>query len=126
MGHQSSRGVGRPSISSDVRSAAGTSRLSAADDCAVRCPFSELPARTDIWPHPDGDSAVKDAALIAAAQRVEHYEIAGYGAARNFAQQLGHNDLAHILQETLDEEGEADHKLTEIATSFVNSQAARA
>jgi ferritin-like metal-binding protein YciE len=71
----------------------------------------------------DGEPAVKDAALIAAAQRVEHYEIAGYGAARTFAQQLGLNDIAELLQHTLDEEGAADQKLTEIAMSSVNQKA---
>jgi ferritin-like metal-binding protein YciE len=73
-----------------------------------------------------GDSAVKDAALIAAAQRVEHYEIAGYGTARSFAQQLGRTDLADILQQTLNEEGEADKTLTRIAEQSRNPQAARA
>lgn len=73
-----------------------------------------------------GDADVKDAALIAAAQRVEHYEIAGYGSARTFAQQVGRSDVANLLQETLDEESEADHKLTQIAESFVNPQAAQA
>src|SRR6188474_2157560 len=51
---------------------------------------------------------VLDAALICAAQKVEHYEIAGYGCARTFAQQLGHSEIADLLQETLDEEGAAD------------------
>jgi ferritin-like metal-binding protein YciE len=73
-----------------------------------------------------GDLAVKDAALIAAAQRVEHYEIAGYGAARAFAQQLGRREIAQSLQQTLDEEGKADKKLSEIAETFANAQAARA
>jgi ferritin-like metal-binding protein YciE len=68
-------------------------------------------------------SEVKDAALIASAQRVEHYEIAGYGAARTFAQTLGLNDAAKLLQQTLDEEGNADKKLTQIAESRVNEQA---
>jgi ferritin-like metal-binding protein YciE len=66
---------------------------------------------------------VLDAGLICAAQRVEHYEIAGYGCARTFAQQLGHTDIAELLQETLDEEGNADKKLTEIAESVVNLEA---
>jgi len=74
----------------------------------------------------DGDPDVKDAALIAAAQRVEHYEIAGYGCARTFARRLGRNDVAHLLQETLDEEGNTDKILTDIAESWVNAQAARA
>jgi ferritin-like metal-binding protein YciE len=66
---------------------------------------------------------VLDAALICAAQKVEHYEIAAYGCARTFAQQLGHQDIADLLQETLDEEGNADKKLTEIAESVVNQEA---
>ena len=70
-----------------------------------------------------GNPAVKDAALIAAAQRVEHYEIAGYGCARNFADRLGMRDAARLLQETLDEEANADKKLTAIADSQVNAQA---
>ncbi|HAW29272.1 ferritin-like domain-containing protein [Gimesia maris] len=73
-----------------------------------------------------GDSNVKDAALIAAAQRVEHYEMAGYGSARNFAQRLGKTNLAEILQETLDEEGNADKILTQIAEESTNKAAARA
>jgi ferritin-like metal-binding protein YciE len=70
-----------------------------------------------------GDDSVRDAGLIAAAQRVEHYEMAGYGTVRNFAQRLGLQDVAKTLQQTLDEEGEADKKLTRIAESSVNSQA---
>lgn len=68
-----------------------------------------------------GDTAVKDAALIAAAQRVEHYEMAGYGTARAFANKLGFNEVADILQDTLDEEGEADKKLTKLAEGNVFS-----
>src|SRR5207249_3254615 len=64
-----------------------------------------------------GDDMVRDAGLISAAQRVEHYEMAGYGTARSFAQQLGLSDVASTLQLTLDEEGEADKKLTQIAES---------
>ena len=66
---------------------------------------------------------VLDAALICAAQKVEHYEIAGYGCVRTFAQQLGHEDVAELLQETLDEEGNADKKLNEIAETVVNQEA---
>lgn len=73
-----------------------------------------------------GNDDVRDAALIAAAQRVEHYEIAAYGSARAFAQQLGRSDIADVLQRTLDEEGAADRKLTTIAESMVNPQAALA
>jgi ferritin-like metal-binding protein YciE len=71
-----------------------------------------------------GDPEVRDAALIAAAQRVEHYEIAGYGTVRTLAEQLGHNEVARILQQTLDEEGACDKKLTQIAESRVNVKAA--
>lgn len=67
-----------------------------------------------------GDANVRDAALIAAAQRVEHYEMAGYGSARSFAAQIGRDDIASILQETLEEEKAADSKLTSIAEAGVN------
>ncbi len=70
-----------------------------------------------------GDDKVRDAALIAAAQRVEHYEMAGYGTVRTFAQQLGYSQVAQTLQRTLDEEGEADRKLSQIAESNINMQA---
>ena len=74
----------------------------------------------------DGESDVKDAALIAAAQRVEHYEIAGYGSVRTFAQQLGYQEIGQLLQQTLDEEYGADETLTQIAMSSVNANAAGA
>ncbi|MDQ2712749.1 MAG: ferritin-like domain-containing protein [Acidobacteriota bacterium] len=73
-----------------------------------------------------GDAEVKDAALIAAAQRVEHYEMSGYGTARTFAQRLGLNQAANLLQQTLNEEVAADRKLNTIAESSVNPQAAAA
>lgn len=73
----------------------------------------------------DGDPEVKDAAIVAAAQRVEHYEIASYGSARNFAQRVGRADVADVLQQTLNEEGDTDHRLTSIAESSVNPQASR-
>jgi ferritin-like metal-binding protein YciE len=72
-----------------------------------------------------GDADVKDAGLIAAAQRVEHYEIAGYGTARTLANQLGHTGAAALLQETLEEEGRTDKLLTRIAESGINMRAAR-
>lgn len=62
-----------------------------------------------------GDNVVKDAALISAAQRVEHYEMAGYGAVRTYANELGYDSIASLLQETLDEEGDANNKLTKLA-----------
>jgi ferritin-like metal-binding protein YciE len=68
----------------------------------------------------DGDAL--DAGLIAAAQRVEHYEIAGYGCVRTFAELLGESEAVNLLQQTLDEEKETDEKLTEIGKE-VNTEA---
>ena len=73
-----------------------------------------------------GSDDVRDAALIAAAQRVEHYEIAGYGCARTYARLLGREQDAALLQRTLDEEGNTDHKLTALAERVVNLDALRA
>ena len=74
------------------------------------------------------DAQTRDAALIGAAQRVEHYEIAGYGTARAHAEELGLTEIADLLQLTLDEEGEANKLMTQIAegrmTSGVNERAA--
>ena len=66
---------------------------------------------------------VRDAGLIAAAQRVEHYEMAGYGSARTFANLLGRNSAADLLEETLEEERETDENLSELAESMVNQRA---
>ena len=74
----------------------------------------------------DGDDSVLDAALIGAAQKVEHYEIAGYGVARTFASLLGEEDAMESLQRTLNEEGETDKKLTQIAESVINIEASEA
>lgn len=71
----------------------------------------------------DADADVRDAAMIAAAQRVEHYEIAAYGTARTYALMLDQGEHAELLQQTLDEEGETDHKLTELAQRQVNPDA---
>lgn len=71
----------------------------------------------------DVDKKVMDAGLIAEAQRVEHYEIAGYGTAVRFAQELGHDDIADQLKETLDEEYDADDLLTELAETRLNKKA---
>jgi ferritin-like metal-binding protein YciE len=71
----------------------------------------------------DMEPAVLDAALISAAQRVEHYEIAAYGTLRTYARQLGYENHALLLQQTLDEEGAADKLLTQIAESTVNVDA---
>jgi ferritin-like metal-binding protein YciE len=70
----------------------------------------------------DMDENVKDAAIISAAQRVEHYEMAGYGTVRTWANLLGESEAEELLQETLDEEKEADEKLNELAEQ-INVQA---
>jgi ferritin-like metal-binding protein YciE len=69
---------------------------------------------------------VLDAGLIAAAQRVEHYEIAGYGTVRTYARQLGEEEQATLLQQTLDEEGETDKLLSSLAESSINIEAEQA
>src|SRR3977135_610939 len=74
----------------------------------------------------DGEGSVLDAALIGAAQRVEHYEIAGYGVVRTFASLLGEEDAMESLQRTLNEEGETDKRLTQIAKAVINIEASEA
>ena len=71
----------------------------------------------------DASDEVRDAAIIVAAQKVEHYEIAGYGSVRTFAELLGEDDAARLLQETLDEEIATDEKLTELAENSINAEA---
>ena len=70
------------------------------------------------WMEEDAEPDVMDAGLIAAAQRVEHYEIAGYGTVHNFAELLGEEEAAELLAETLEEEEAADAKLTALAQSI--------
>ena len=72
----------------------------------------------------EADPQVLDAALIVAAQKIEHYEIAGYGSVRTFAQRLGYTEAARILEQILREESATDDKLTRAAESRVNTQAA--
>jgi ferritin-like metal-binding protein YciE len=74
----------------------------------------------------DGEDEVRDAGLIAAAQRVEHYEIAGYGCARTYAELLGDKKGARLLEMTLKEEAATDKKLTKLARSVINLRAKRA
>jgi ferritin-like metal-binding protein YciE len=71
----------------------------------------------------DAEDAVLDAGIIAAAQKVEHYEMASYGTVRTWARLCGQDAAAELLQETLDEEGEADKQLTALAESIVNPEA---
>lgn len=72
-----------------------------------------------------GNGDVKDAGLIASAQRVEHYEMAGYGTAKSLAKQLGRQEVADLLDTTLQEEIKTDHRLTSLANE-INSRAAHA
>ena len=71
----------------------------------------------------DAEPEVLDAGLIGAAQKVEHYEIAGYGTVRTYAQMLGNEEAARLLQQTLDEEGMTDKKLTKLAMQCINADA---
>jgi ferritin-like metal-binding protein YciE len=71
------------------------------------------------------NTTLRDAGLIAAANRVEHYEIAGYGSAKAFAQKLGLNNAVTLLDQTLQEEKEADRKLTSLAENVINADALR-
>jgi ferritin-like metal-binding protein YciE len=71
----------------------------------------------------DGDDSALDAGFIAAAQKVEHYEMATYGCARTYAEMLGDTRAAELLQETLDEEMAADQKLTDVAERVINPDA---
>jgi ferritin-like metal-binding protein YciE len=71
----------------------------------------------------EGNESVIDAGLIGAAQRVEHYEIAAYGTVRTFANLLGEDEAVGLLQQTLDEEGETDKELSELAEGIVNAEA---
>ena len=74
----------------------------------------------------DGEAAVLDAALIASAQKVEHYEIAAYGCLRTYAQLLGYDQVAKLLEQTLAEEEAADKKLTQLGEGGINEAAAAA
>ena len=71
----------------------------------------------------DAAASVRDAGLIGAAQRVEHYEIAGYGTARCLADQLGHSEIVELLEQTLEEEKQTDEDLSELATTSINAEA---
>ena len=94
---------------------------------APKCEGMEgLIAEGDKMAKEDAEDEVRDAGLIAAAQRVEHYEIAGYGCARTYAQLLGDKKGARLLETTLQEEGNTDKKLTKLARSAINLRAKKA
>ncbi|QMU28459.1 YciE/YciF ferroxidase family protein [Adhaeribacter radiodurans] len=91
---------------------------------AIKCKAMEgLLKEADEMLSEDADPEVMDAGIIASAQRVEHYEIAGYGTASTYAKYLGHNEAFTLLQETLNEEKKTDELLTGIAESSVNIKA---
>jgi ferritin-like metal-binding protein YciE len=73
----------------------------------------------------NGEESILDAGIIVAAQKVEHYEIAGYGSVRTFAHLLGQNKAAELLQTTLDEESETNELLNRLAESTINPEAVR-
>ena len=73
--------------------------------------------------HEDADPEVKDAGLIAEAQRIEHYEISGYGTAAHYAERLGLKNVARLLNATLEEEQAADTKLNKLAKGYINQKA---
>ncbi len=72
--------------------------------------------------HADGDPAIKDAGLISSAQRVEHYEMAGCGCARTYAEMLGEDTSADLLQATLNDERAADESFTELAERLIHGE----
>ena len=83
-----------------------------------------LEEATGIIEDTNSGTMIRDAGLILAAQKVEHYEIATYGTLRTLANAMGHSDVADLLQQTLDNEKATDEALTAVATSLVNEQAA--
>ena len=85
-----------------------------------------LLAEGEVFIAAKGNPSVKDVALISAAQKVEHYEVASYGTLRTFAQDMGMGQVASLLQQTLDEEANTDKILTSLAVRDVNVQARKA
>ncbi|QNF35104.1 ferritin-like domain-containing protein [Adhaeribacter swui] len=91
---------------------------------AIKCKAMEgLLKEAEEMMSEDADAEVMDAGIIASAQRVEHYEIAGYGTASTYAKYLGHTEALNLLLETLNEEKKTDTLLTDIAESSVNIKA---
>jgi len=105
-------------------------QVAEACDCALtghRCKAMEgLIAEGSELISEDAEDSVRDAGLIGAAQRVEHYEIAGYGTTRALAKCLGYDNAVQLLSETLEEEKNADRALTALAESAINAEAAEA
>lgn len=94
---------------------------------AKKCEAMEglITEATSIIEDTDSGTMIRDAGLILAAQKVEHYEIATYGTLRTFAENMGHTDVQDLLQLTLDNEKETDVALTEVAENFVNEAASQ-
>jgi len=94
---------------------------------AKKCDAMEglLEEATGIIEDTDKGTMVRDAGLILAAQKVEHYEIATYGTLRTFAENMGHTDVQNLLQQTLDNEKATDVALTEVAEGFINEEAVK-
>ncbi len=90
-----------------------------------KCPAMEglIQEAEELKEDTEDGSSVRDAALISAAQKVEHYEIASYGTLATFAKTMGHSDIAKLLEQTLSEEKETDANLTKIAETMINEEA---
>ena len=98
--------------------------MSAEEPTGKKCPaMAGLIKEGDEIADDTDETAVRDAGLIAAAQKVEHYEIAGYGSARAHAELLGNKEAVRLLEQTLQEEKDTDEKLTELALNFINDEA---
>jgi ferritin-like metal-binding protein YciE len=91
-----------------------------------KCPAMEglIEEGNEVVEDTEADSMVRDAGIILASQKIEHYEIASYGGLATLANTMGHTEMAELLHETLEEEKGADAKLTELAEQFVNEEAA--
>ncbi len=117
----------RQHLEQTKRQAKRLEQILKSQDESTRAPKCEgmegLIAEGDKMAKEDGEDEVRDAGLIAAAQRVEHYEIAGYGCARTYAQLLGDKKGARLLETTLQEEGNTDKKLTKLARAVINLKA---
>lgn len=94
------------------------------DGTGHKCKGMEgLVKESDDFLSEDATTSVRDAGIIAACQRIEHYEIAGYGTAHHYAKELGHGEIAELLEKTLNEEKGADDKLNDLAIERLNKRA---
>ena len=94
------------------------------DGSGHKCKGMEgLVKESDDFLKEDATTSVRDAGIIAACQRIEHYEIAGYGTAHHYAKELGHREIAELLEQTLNEEKGADDRLNNLAIERLNKRA---